>query len=320
VDYPVKIIWIGKNPSLGLIKASFPFIETHDIKSFSLIDLNQIDAIIDLQGSVRSYLLCRKVGKPFFRIEKSSLSRICLVWQAYWRSRKQNRDEFQKTEFFHFQYEKMLAPLKKVSQLFWGKDLISHKSRPILQLVNYANLPLESSFFWIAIACGASSDTKKAPIAKIADIIKLTLEVIPTCPLGLILLGDLNDVEDSLNFLSFFDEKMPIVNLTGKKSLYENAVYIKQAKVILSNDSSLAHMAEALGTPSIVLFGPTIEEFGFLPWGEKSRAFSVPLGCRPCSKHGTRSCRFKDKLCFENINNKRVATYLAELISQSFAG
>src|SRR5690606_38416017 len=77
----------------------------------------------------------------------------------------------------------------------------------------------------------------------------------------------------------------------------------------------LGHIAESVDTPTAILFGPTIESFGFAPRMKKSRAFSASTGCRPCSKHGKVDCRFGDKLCFLSIPAGDVADHLAQLLS-----
>jgi len=107
------------------------------------------------------------------------------------------------------------------------------------------------------------------------------------------------------------------MNMAGKLELWETALALKQCTVLFSNDSSLGHMAEAVGTPTAVLFGPTIESFGFAPRMPQSRAFSANLGCRPCSKHGKVKCRYGDKLCFAMIGHSRIASFLAATIEAS---
>ena len=44
--------------------------------------------------------------------------------------------------------------------------------------------------------------------------------------------------------------------------------------------------------------GDLEKEFGFSPHLEQSESFSANLSCRPCSKHGSKDCRFKNKKCF----------------------
>ena len=106
-----------------------------------------------------------------------------------------------------------------------------------------------------------------------------------------------------------------MLNFVGQTSIMETAHILSQCNVLLSNDSSLAHLSEAVDTPTAVLFGPTIESFGFAPRMEISQAFSANLGCRPCSKHGKVACRYQDKACFTSINTASVATHLSHFLA-----
>ncbi len=69
------------------------------------------------------------------------------------------------------------------------------------------------------------------------------------------------------------------------------AVLLKHAAFYLGSDTGLAHLAEAVGTGSRVIFGPTRPSLGFGPWREESRSISLPLSCAPCSKDGRRCLR-----------------------------
>jgi ADP-heptose:LPS heptosyltransferase len=72
------------------------------------------------------------------------------------------------------------------------------------------------------------------------------------------------------------------VNLAGRLSLPVMAAVIARLSVLVTNDSGPAHMAYALGTPSVTIFGGTDAR----RWGPKDRtrhlvvAREVP--CRPC--------------------------------------
>ena len=129
------------------------------------------------------------------------------------------------------------------------------------------------------------------------------------------ILGDHNDRTVARQLLDSLHWPFPTMNLTGRLSLEETTYALGEADGLLSNDSSLAHIAEAVGTPVAVLFGPTVEAFGFAPRAETSRAFSSTVGCRPCSKHGKLSCRFDDHLCFQLIPPKLVADHLFNFVS-----
>lgn len=74
--------------------------------------------------------------------------------------------------------------------------------------------------------------------------------------------------------------------------LGEVADLLARAKAYIGVDTGLAHLAEAVGTPALVAFGPTTEQMGFGPWKEHSLALGIRLGCRPCGKDGRYCYRF----------------------------
>ena len=80
------------------------------------------------------------------------------------------------------------------------------------------------------------------------------------------------------------------LELAGRTSLTELAALLKLARVVVANDSGPAHLAAAVGSPLVALFGPTHEAFGFAPRGGCVRVISHALGCRPCTVHGGLRC------------------------------
>ena len=61
------------------------------------------------------------------------------------------------------------------------------------------------------------------------------------------------------------------------------------------------HLATAVGTPVVALFGPTVEAFGFFPYRAQSTVLQLPLGCRPCSSKGGPRCPLVHHQCLEGI-------------------
>src|SRR5206468_5646807 len=62
------------------------------------------------------------------------------------------------------------------------------------------------------------------------------------------------------------------------------AFLLQQALFYLGGDTGLAHLAEAAGTPAVVVFGPTQPDVGFAPWRDQSRSVCATVVCSPCSK------------------------------------
>ena len=72
------------------------------------------------------------------------------------------------------------------------------------------------------------------------------------------------------------------VDATGLLPLLGSAELIGRCAVIVTNDSSPLHLASAMGTPTVAIFGPTVPEFGFGPLAPSSVAVGhETLACRP---------------------------------------
>lgn len=92
------------------------------------------------------------------------------------------------------------------------------------------------------------------------------------------------------------------VNLCGRLSLRESAAVIRKAAVLVTNDSAPLHFAQAVRTPTVAIFGPTLPTFGFGPRGPRDEAVGVEgLRCRPCSAHGPARCPLGHHLCMQSL-------------------
>jgi len=96
-------------------------------------------------------------------------------------------------------------------------------------------------------------------------------------------------------------------NFAGTLTLANTASEIAKANVILTNDSGLMHIAEAVGTRVIAIFGPTVSEFGFKPRAADTVVLEVKgLYCRPCTANGLDHCPEKHFRCMMEIEPERV--------------
>jgi len=102
--------------------------------------------------------------------------------------------------------------------------------------------------------------------------------------------------------------------LAGRTGLPELAALLKLARVVIANDSGPAHLAAAVGSPVVALFGPTHEAFGFAPRGERVRVISRALACRPCTVHGGLRCPLKRRACLDDIAPADVLAAARELL------
>lgn len=79
------------------------------------------------------------------------------------------------------------------------------------------------------------------------------------------------------------------------------APILAKAQVVISNDSGLMHLASAVGTPVVAIFGPTHPSLGFEPRGMHDQIIQVEEYCRPCSLHGKKPCFRTEQFCFTRI-------------------
>lgn len=102
------------------------------------------------------------------------------------------------------------------------------------------------------------------------------------------------------------------VNACGKLTLRQSAALIGQAQVLVTNDSAPLHLATAMGTPIVALFGPTVTEFGFGPMRPGDVALGVELECRPCSSHGPPQCPLRHHRCMRDLTVEAVIAAIEE--------
>lgn len=74
----------------------------------------------------------------------------------------------------------------------------------------------------------------------------------------------------------------PAYNVAGQTSLGTLAALIKRLRLFISNDSGPAHVADAVGTPSIIIFGAADAGVWSSSDTRRHRSLSVSVACRPC--------------------------------------
>jgi lipopolysaccharide heptosyltransferase II len=106
------------------------------------------------------------------------------------------------------------------------------------------------------------------------------------------------------------------VDLTGKTSLKQAAAVMRRCRLLIAADSGLMHLAVAVGTPVVALFGAGIEKKWALP-GRRHRVLNARLDCSPCTKFGyTPKCE-RDVQCLSAITVEAVVASAEELLALS---
>ncbi|MBI4768122.1 MAG: lipopolysaccharide heptosyltransferase II [Deltaproteobacteria bacterium] len=110
----------------------------------------------------------------------------------------------------------------------------------------------------------------------------LATELARYCGAGLIILGSVQEKGVGDGIVRGVGQEMA-VNLSGATSLLEAAAWIKQATLVISNDSGLMHMAAALSKPQLAIFGPT-NRITTGPRNRKAHIIYHETACAPCLK------------------------------------
>lgn len=104
----------------------------------------------------------------------------------------------------------------------------------------------------------------------------------------------------------------PVVDLSGQLSLKQLAALTAQARLFIGVDSAPMHIAAAMQTPTVALFGPSGEiEWG--PWQVANRVVTMDLACRPCGQDGCGGSKISD--CLVNLPLETVHKAVVELLA-----
>ncbi len=101
----------------------------------------------------------------------------------------------------------------------------------------------------------------------------------------------------------------------GAFTLQETGACLARAKVLISGDTGVMHMATGVGTPVVALFGPTVRAFGFFPYHARATVLAQDLRCRPCSTMGTARCPLGHHRCLVDLLPAQVAAAVERLVA-----
>jgi len=132
---------------------------------------------------------------------------------------------------------------------------------------------------WVGISPGARWENKRWPAERYAALVARLAEECPQ--LRFAVLGAASDRALAEAVCAGRPDRC--VNLAGKISLPEMVEWIRRCRVLVSNDTGPMHVAAALGTPVVALFGPT-DPRRTGPYDQVDHVLQHPLACVPCLK------------------------------------
>lgn len=122
------------------------------------------------------------------------------------------------------------------------------------------------------------------------------------------------DVERISESLKKATNNQSVLYFTGKTSLEQSAALIKKSRLFIGPDSGVMHLACAVGTPVVAIFGPgNLEKWG--PKGPPHAVITENVKCAPCTAFGytVPTCR-GSYICVKEINWSRVLETLSSYL------
>lgn len=259
------------------------------------------DLIIDIHKKLRSFIICKTSGaRQTVAYNKHSFQRFLLV-------------KFKINRFVEIPYVANLY-LKSVER-FGIKDdggglefhITTSKDIGILELLRQKGV--SKAYPLIGLAPGAHWNTKRWIKERFIELANLLIQ---RKNATIVIFGGRDDVVLSNEIANLLLNKPLIV--AGKVSLMETAALLKRCDVLVTNDTGVMHIAAAVKTPVVAIFGPTVKEFGYYPYRVTNRVISNNLPCKPCTTKGTSRCKINTFDCMRLISTDEVLGAVEELL------
>lgn len=253
---------------------------------------------LDLHGSLRSARLRHALGGRWGRYPKHRLARAVLIrtQRNFYRKPRHVADRY-----FDAARELGVVPDGGPAELFVRREALDEVDAFLLEH------QLGTQRTLLAVAPGATHFTKRWP-----ERHWLTLMGRLTARADVVILGSGADAPLAERLAEAGGVRA--TSAAGRFDLQGTAALIKRARSLAAGDTGLMHMATAVGTPVVALYGPTVEGFGFFPYHARASVLQrTDLDCRPCSAMGTASCPLGHHRCMEEILPDDLETALRKL-------
>jgi heptosyltransferase-2 len=201
-----------------------------------------------------------------------------------------------------------------------GKGLDVNTPDDILSFIEkkLSNYNLSKKDFIIGVAPSAKHYTKKWLPERYEELIVHLIQEYKT---RILVFGGKDDKPETNIIVENVNKivgNQAVINFTGELSLLENTAMFDYCNAIITNDTGLMHLAAARKRKIVAIFGPTVKEFGFFPYGTENIVVeNNNLKCRPCSYHGTNVCPPKHFKCMKDITTDMVYYSIKHILNLS---
>ena len=260
----------------------------------------RFDLVIDLQGLIRSGLLCLFSGAE----QRAGFAEAREGARLFYSRRVRCADSAEHA------VDKNLAVVRAlglpIDQPEFPLGLRAAERDEAEELL--AQVAGERVESFTAVIPGARWESKLWPAEKIAALIdRIHAASLARC----VLLGAPDERDFAERVLAACQSN--VIDLVGRTSLRQLAALLDLAERVVCHDTGPLHIAAALGKPTVAIFGPT-NPARTGPYSDAARVVAHPLGCAPCYR---RVCPYGHQNCRRPLE---VETVLAEVRSLGGAG
>ncbi len=290
-----EIHFLTKKRNEDLLKAN-PYIDKIQLYDTSLSEIirklkvEKYDFIIDLHNNFRSLRVKTGLQVKSYSFNKLNIRKLLLT--------KLNINTLPDSHIVDRNME-TVRPLNITND---GKGL-DHFISPEDEFP-LSELPPSFRNGYVALILAGTYTTKRMPTEKYHRLISGS-------ELPFVLLGGKGERIAATTILEWNTGN--VVDFTGKLRINQSASMVKNAKLVISNDTGLMHIASAYHKKILSVWGNTSPELGMYPYlpGEGSEILEVKgLSCRPCSKLGYHQCPKKHFRCMNNIPEERIVEWV----------
>jgi heptosyltransferase-2 len=289
---------LSHNPHLSRIIAIEPDRPTTSVASE--LRAGRYSHLLDLHDSLRSRVLRVLVpgnwsSYPKHRIERAALIHAKKNWYRDWRPVAER--------YFMAARRLEVAPDGRPPEFFLAAEAKAEVDQWLAASGIAQARPL------IAVAPGAAHATKRWPLhhwhSLIGQLVRQGRDVV--------VVGGVADQAIAAALTA--NKPTGLISAAGRFGLQGTGALLQRAVALVSGDTGVMHMATAVGTPVVALFGPTVREFGFFPYTLAARVVELDLSCRPCSSKGGPRCPLGHHRCLGDIGPELVYSALSESLS-----
>jgi heptosyltransferase-3 len=298
-----RIYTLKKTRALGggLAKLKYELAQLRTLRA------NRYDLLLHLTETSRGAMLARLI-KPRWSVGmdgpwsphfKRSFSHLYFpLWGNRRHIVEQNLDALRVIGLYPSEADKRLV-------LIPG-DAATSTIRQRLATAGWADMP------YVLVHPGSRWAYKTWPAARVATLVRQLLDT----GHRVLLTGAPDPAERAMAdaILATLPANHGVLDLVGQLTLRELAAAIAGARLMVGVDSVPMHMAAALQTPVVALFGPSnINEWG--PWRAPHRVVSADMTCLPCGLKGCANSGFSD--CLANLPEARVYAAVQSLLHET---